>query len=196
MSVLKDLKTPVFYTEGMQDIDPGAWRLAVDGLVEQERAFTLDELRSMPRSTADARLTSVSGWSVRATWGGVLFAQFLEHLSRKPRADHIIFTSAGFYETCVALSYIKDHARVLICYEVNGEPLEPEYGGPVRVFIPHLWGYKSCKGLARITFTDHMHGGYWEDRGYPRTAPIQPGVTFDINTRERRPISGGEVDEF
>jgi DMSO/TMAO reductase YedYZ molybdopterin-dependent catalytic subunit len=64
------------------------------------------------------------------------------------------------------------------------------------MFIPHLWGYKSAKWLASIQFTDRMHGGYWEDRGYPREALIQPGTTLDINTRERRKISGGEVTEF
>ena len=165
MSILKTLKTPVFYAEGVPDIDPATYALAVDGLVECVRTFTLGHIRAMPRTTADARLTSVSGWSVRAEWGGVRFADFLSQVPLRPEASHVIFASAGGYETCVALSDIREHPRVLVCTDSGGEPLEPEYGGPVRMFIPHLWGYKSCKGLARITFTDHLHGGYWEERG-------------------------------
>jgi DMSO/TMAO reductase YedYZ molybdopterin-dependent catalytic subunit len=195
MSVLKDLRTPVFYAEGVQQIDAAAYRLSVGGLLEKAREFTFDDLKNMKKTVVDSRLTSVSGWSVRADWGGVLFVDFLNELDLKPQADHVIFSSDGDYDTCVSLDDLKQ-PRVMICYEVGGGPIEAEYGGPVRMFIPHLWGYKSCKGMTSMNFTDRMHGGYWEDRGYPRTAPIEPGTTFDVNTRTRRPISGGEVTEF
>lgn len=195
MSVLKELKTPVFYAEGVPEIDVSKYRMTVSGLVEEEREFTFDDLKSMKKTVVNARLTSVSGWSVRADWGGVLFSDFLAELDLKPQANHVIFTSSGSYDTCVSFEDLKQ-PRVLVCYEVGGEPIEAEYGGPVRMIIPQLWGYKSCKGMTSMNFTDRMHGGYWENRGYPRVAKIEPGETFDVNSRERRKISGGEVTEF
>jgi DMSO/TMAO reductase YedYZ molybdopterin-dependent catalytic subunit len=62
--------------------------------------------------------------------------------------------------------------------------------------IPNLWGYKSCKWLGKIEFINQEEGGYWEDRGYTRSGLIESGITFDMNTKTRRPIKGGEVTEF
>jgi DMSO/TMAO reductase YedYZ molybdopterin-dependent catalytic subunit len=195
MGVLSDLGMPVFTAGGMQDIDPATCKLAVGGLA-QGAEISLDEIKSWPMTTADARLTSVSGFSVRALWQGAAWTEFMGHVQLKPAASHATFVSAGGgYQTTVSLADL-DHPRVLLCYSIKDLPLEPDYGGPLRMFIPHLWGYKSAKWLAGIEFTDRMHGGYWEDRGYPREAPIQPGTTLDINTRQRRTISGGEVTEF
>jgi len=64
------------------------------------------------------------------------------------------------------------------------------------MIIPNLWGYKSCKWLGKVEMIDRVEGGYWEDRGYSRPGLIEPGVTFDINIKTRRPISGGEITEF
>ena len=195
MSILKKLKTPVFYVEGAPEIDVEKYTLAVEGLVEKKRVFQLSDIMKLKKTVADTRLTSVSGWSVRAEWGGVLFSDFLREIELKPAADHVIFSAVGDYTTCVALADLVQ-PNVLVCWEVGGAPLDRDYGGPLRMVIPHLWGYKSCKSLASMTFTDRMYGGYWEDRGYPRNAPIEPGQTFDINTRQQRPIGGGEVTEF
>ncbi len=195
MGILSDLRMPAFSSGGMQDIDPATHQLMVGGMAV-EAEFSLDEIKAWPMTTADARLTSVSGFSVRALWQGATWREFLQHIEPQPEASHATFISAGGgYQTTVSLADL-DHPRVLLCYSVSDLPLEPTYGGPLRMFIPHLWGYKSAKWLARIEFTDRMHGGYWEDRGYPREAAIQPGSTLDINTRERRKISGGEVTEF
>lgn len=196
MGVLGDLGVPVFKAGGAPKLDPASHRLAVGGLVEQEASFSLAEMKTWPMTEADARLTSVSGFSVRALWQGASWREFLGRVPPAAAASHATFTSAGGgYQTTVSLADL-DHPRVLLCYAVGGEPLEPAYGGPLRLFIPHLWGYKSAKWLTRIEFGDRMLGGYWEDRGYPREAPIQPGTTLDINTRTRRAIAGGEATEF
>ncbi len=196
MSVLTRLRLPRFTAGGMPDIGEAEWRLSVDGLVAAPREYTMDDIRALPQSEVNARLTSVSGFSVRAQWQGVLWRDFLAGIEPQPKASHATFTSqGGRYTTTVSLADL-DHPRVMLVLGVDGEPLERDYGGPLRMFIPHLWGYKSAKWLARITFGDRMLGGYWEDRGYPREAPIEPGMTLDINTGQRRPIKGGEVTEF
>jgi DMSO/TMAO reductase YedYZ molybdopterin-dependent catalytic subunit len=208
VSKLTRLKVPVFLAEGKPRINFETWRLRVEGLVEEPRTFSLAEIKALPFSRVDARLTSVSGWSVRAGWEGVLFTDFLKlfwnretplvepsgrGVSRFP--SHVTFSSVGGYESTVALSDLI-HPRVLLCYAIEGEPLEIEYGAPVRMIIPNLWGYKSVSCLGRIEFGGEMKGGFWEDRGYTREAAIEQGYTLDINTRQHRQIKGGEIVEF
>jgi len=195
LSILGRLKTPVFKAEGIPKVDEKAYRLNVWGLVKSERMFTLQEILEMPKTSLNARLTSVSGWSVRANWEGVLWQDFMSYVDLMPGAIHARFTSIGGYDTSMPLAVLNE--RVMLVYAVEGEPLEKEYGWPLRLLVPHLWGYKSCKWLADIQFTDSEQGGFWEDRGYTRSGQIEPGLTLDINTRTERPIKGGgEVTEF
>jgi DMSO/TMAO reductase YedYZ molybdopterin-dependent catalytic subunit len=195
VSVLSRLKTPVFKAEGIPEIDEETYCLNVWGLVEREMKFTLAEIRQMPFASLDARLTSVSGWSVRARWEGVLWPDFRQQISPMPSANQVTFTSAGGYDTNIPLPEL--NSRVMLVWAVDGEPLERQYGGPLRLLVPHLWGYKSCKWLQNIEFHAEKRGGYWEDRGYSRSGFIEAGLTLDINTRAERPIKGGgEVTEF
>ena len=195
MSRLARMKVPIFLAEGKPAIDYEAWRLKVEGLVAEPKILSLADIQALPFSRVDARLTSVSGWSVRVIWEGVLFTDFQSALRLKPEATYATFSSVGGYDSTVSLRDL-NHPRVLLCYAVEGEPLEIEYGGPVRLVAPNLWGYKSVSCLGRIEFTEQMKGGYWEDRGYPRDAQIEPGSTLDINTHQHRKIRGGEVTEF
>ena len=195
MSILTQLKCPVFKAEGIPKIDESSYILRVDGLVEAEEEFSLDDIKSLPFSQISSRLTSVSGWSVRADWDGVTWNDFIKEIQLKEGANHATFYSHGGYTTTVSLQDLSN-PRVMLVYGVAGEPLEAEYGGPLRTVIPNLWGYKSCKWLVRIEFCDVMRGGYWEDRGYTRSGVIEPGATFDVNTRTKRQITGGEITEF
>jgi len=120
---------------------------------------------------------------------------FIKEIQLEEGANHATFYSHGGYTTTVSLKDL-GNPRVMLVYGVAGEPLEIEYGGPLRTVIPNLWGYKSCKWLVRIEFCAEMRGGYWEDRGYTRSGIIEPCTILDINTRTRRQIKGGEITEF
>lgn len=195
MSMLTRLKTPVFDAEGVTHSEEKTFLLNIRGLVENERNFSLEEIKKMPFTRLDARLTSVSGWSVRTNWDGVLWQDFQQNIALLPGADFATFSSIGGYSTTVPLSDLKD--RVMLVYAIDGEHLERQYGGPLRLLVPHLWGYKSCKWLSEIAFGETDIGGYWEDRGYTRSGRIEAGTTLDINTRVKRTIKGGgEVTEF
>jgi DMSO/TMAO reductase YedYZ molybdopterin-dependent catalytic subunit len=196
MSILKDLDVPIFKAGGMPAIDLKNYVLLVGGLVKEKRSFSWKDILAMPKSRVNSRLTSVSGWSVRADWEGIRWDDFVRQISFDPEANYVRFsTVGGSYTTVVSIKDLKN-PRVLLAYGVNGDWIEPEYGGPLRMVIPNLWGYKSCKWLGEIDFIDQMEGGYWEDRGYTRSGIIEPGFTFDINTKTRRPIKGGEITEF
>lgn len=197
MSILSRLKCPVFAAEGIPDIPEEDYILVVNGLIKRKRTFSLSEIKQMPFSRINSRLTSVSGWSVRADWDGVTWNDFVKEIEPDPEADHVNFHSyGGGYTTAVSLKDLS-YSKVMLVYAVEGEPLELEYGGPLRMIVPNLWGYKSCKWLMRIEFINGIVGGYWEDRGYTRSGIIEPCTVLDINTRTRRKIrGGGEVTEF
>jgi DMSO/TMAO reductase YedYZ molybdopterin-dependent catalytic subunit len=196
MSLLRELNVPVFAAEGIPRVMlSDAWRVEIEGILPRPWSITLAEIKALKTSRVNCRLTSVSGWSVRATWEGVLWRDFVKVHGPSGGATHVTFSSIGGYETTVPLSKL-DHPRVLLAWAVDGDPLEVEYGGPLRMIIPHLWGYKSCKWLARITYTDRMVPGFWETRGYSIHGEIEPGQTMDYNTRTPRVIRGGEVLEF
>ena len=196
MSYMSLHRMPAFSAGGRPTIGPDQWRLTVDGMVTQKREYGLEDIRAMPQSEVDARLTSVSGFSLRARWQGVLWRDFFKQLEVVPEATHATFTSqGGGYTTTVSLKDL-DQPRVMLVLGAQDEPLDMDYGGPLRMLVPQLWGYKSAKWLAGVTFGDKMLGGFWEDRGYTREGIIEPGVTLDLNSGQRRAIRGGEVTEF
>jgi len=197
MSKLKDMETPVFWAEGHPGpLSAEGWQVRLGGLVEKPVTLTYEEILALPKSIADARLTSVSGWSVRGQWGGVRLSDLLALVEPKPEATHAQFISyREIYTTCIPLD-VALKERTLLAYEFDGEPLEAEYGGPVRIFCPYLWGYKSAKSVVAITLVNHSIPGYWEVRGYPDDAPITPRQVLDVNSQRWRRIPGGEVIEF
>jgi DMSO/TMAO reductase YedYZ molybdopterin-dependent catalytic subunit len=180
----------------MPVIDLQNYSLSVGGLVKEEKHFSWQEILAMPKSQLNCRLTSVSGWSVRADWEGIQWIDFLQQILINSKTNHVRFTSVGGGYSTTVLSKDLKNPRVLLAYGVNGVSIEAEYGGPLRMVVPNLWGYKSCKWVGKIEFIGQEEGGYWEDRGYTRSGMIEPGYTLDINTQTRRPIKGGEVTEF
>jgi DMSO/TMAO reductase YedYZ molybdopterin-dependent catalytic subunit len=55
---------------------------------------------------------------------------------------------------------------VLVAHTMQGKPVSREHGGPVRMYVAPMYGYKSCKWLERIELTADVVPGYWEDYGY------------------------------
>jgi len=197
VSELEELGTPIFWAEGHPGpLSAEGWQVELGGLVEQPITLTYEEILALPKSIADARLTSVSRWSVRGKWGGMRLGDLLAVAGIGPGAIHVQFISyRGIYTTCIPLD-VALKERTLLAYEFDGELLDADYGGPVRVFCPYLWGYKSAKSVVAITLEDHSIPGYWEVRGYPDEAQITPRRVHDVNTHRWRHISGGEVIEF
>jgi DMSO/TMAO reductase YedYZ molybdopterin-dependent catalytic subunit len=197
VSKLKDMHTPVFWAEGHPGpLSAEGWEVQLGGLVEMPARFTYEEIVALPKTIADARLTSVTRWSVRGLWGGVRISDLLAGVGIKPGASHVQFIShRRIYTTCLPLE-VALRERTLLAYEFDGEPLDADYGGPVRGFCPYLWGYKSAKSVVAIMLHDRSIPGYWEVRGYPDGAQIRAGRVNDVNTHRWRNIPDGEVIEF
>ncbi len=197
MSKLKAMHTPIFWAEGHPGpLSAEGWTVTVGGLVEQPAALTYEDIQALPRSIADARLTSVTRWSVRGKWGGVRVSDLLDDVGLQDEATHVQFVSyREIYTTCIPLE-IALRERTLLAYEFDGEGLDADYGGPVRAFCPYLWGYKSAKSVVGVNLLDRSIPGYWEVRGYPDDAQIKAGRVHDVNTHRWRRIPDGEVTEF
>ena len=71
----------------------------------------------------------------------------------------------GGYTTNVPAADVLD-GKALLAHTYDNEPLAPEHGGPVRLFIPHLYLWKSAKWIRSLTFMDQDVPGFWERYGY------------------------------
>ncbi|MGZ3534876.1 MAG: molybdopterin-dependent oxidoreductase [Thermodesulfobacteriota bacterium] len=198
MSRLKELRTPIFWAEGHPGkLNREGWIIEVSGLCANPRTFNWQELIALPKSIADARLTSVTRFSVQGKWGGVKVSDLLKAVQSGPETQYIRFWSHRMiYDTSIPIEVALGE-RTLLAYEFDGEFLDEDYGGPVRGFCPYLWGYKSAKSVVKIELMDRYISGFWEQRGYPDDALITAGKVRDMNQDGRlRPIPNGEVIRF
>lgn len=196
MTILKDLTTPIFKAEGIPKFDRFSYHVEVFHDNKLLKIIPLTDIMKLPQTTLNARMTSVSGWSVRADWNGVLWKDMMTAIGAVDPFEFVIFENTeGTYTTnCYKEDILPE--RWIVCHSVGGEPLEVEYGGPLRMIVPNLWGYKSCKWLGKIRFCSKNESGYWETRGYTDRGQIEEGTTKDVNTGEIRDIAGGEVTAF
>ncbi|KAA0257875.1 oxidoreductase [Deferribacter autotrophicus] len=195
MSFLKDIGTPVFNAERLKEIpSKNEYLIEISYGEKKEKIFYNDLYNIFEKKVVNCRLTSVSRWSVRANWEGILWSDFVNYLEVSDY-KYVYFESYGGYITTV-FGEDMNNPRILIATHVDGEEIEFEYGGPVRMIIPNLWGYKSCKWLKKIYFIDEYIVGYWEGYGYDDRGLIEPTILLDINSKEHKRIKGGEVLEF
>jgi len=144
------------------------YRLRIDGLVERPLSLTLDQLTSeLPQTALTKDFQCVTGWRVEdVPWKGVKLADVLDRAGVKPGATHLrIFSFDGTYTESLTLAQARAK-DVLVAHHLLGKPVTQEHGGPVRLYVAQMYGYKSLKWLDRIEVTDELVPGYWEELGY------------------------------
>jgi len=145
---------------------PESWRFRVDGLVAQPLDLSWDEFRALPRVEQVSDFHCVTTWSkVDVRWTGVKFRTMLERVRPGAQANHVVLGCSDGYTTNLPLHELQGE-DVLLADELDGQPLQVEHGGPMRMLVPHLYAWKSAKFMTRITFLDHDEPGFWEVRGY------------------------------
>jgi len=80
-------------------------------------------------------------------------------------ASYVVAYSDGGYTANLPLEDVTD-GQAWIAYAFDGEPLEPEHGGPARLLVPHLYFWKSAKWVRGLRLVDEDEPGFWEVRGY------------------------------
>jgi DMSO/TMAO reductase YedYZ molybdopterin-dependent catalytic subunit len=150
------------------------YRLMVDGAVDTPVTFTLDDLKAMPATRMTKDFQCVTGWRVHdVKWTGVRLAHILDQAGVKDGAWGLrLFSFDGSYTETLTL----DQARrddVIVAYEMEGKPVSSAHGGPVRLYVAPMYGYKSIKWLETIEVSPApARAGYWEVRGYDTDAWI------------------------
>jgi DMSO/TMAO reductase YedYZ molybdopterin-dependent catalytic subunit len=147
-------------------IAPAGWALAVRGLVARPLTLSLADLRRLPQTRTRVRHHCVEGWSAVASWDGVRLAEIARLAGVDPRARYVEFRSfdSGYWSSWDLESAL--HPQTVLAHAMNGEPLQPEYGAPVRLYSAVKLGYKMVKYLTEVSFLPARTGGYWEDQGY------------------------------
>jgi DMSO/TMAO reductase YedYZ molybdopterin-dependent catalytic subunit len=172
-------------TSGFPKRAPQDYTLTVNGLVDKPFTVTYDELRALPPTTLTKDFQCVTGWRVPDTkWTGVQLSHLLDRAGVKPNGTALRFHSFdGVYTESLTLAQAR-RADVLVAYDLEGKPLSSDHGGPARLYVAPMYGYKSCKWLERIEVVDHVIPGYWEDSGYD-----VDGWVGRSNGRDDAPIS-------
>lgn len=144
-----------------------AYRLRIDGLVHAPRTLSLGDLKDMPPTLLTKDFQCVTGWRVpNVHWKGVMLRDLLDLVGVDPRAKAVEFASFdGLYTESLTISEAQ-RADVIIAYEMLGAPVAPEHGGPVRLYVAPMYGYKSAKWLRSITLVRAARAGFWEQNGY------------------------------
>ncbi|MCU1492907.1 MAG: Oxidoreductase molybdopterin binding [Acidimicrobiaceae bacterium] len=148
-------------------IKPEQYRLRVGGLVERPLELTLADLQSMPSTRLVRDFQCVTGWRVPAVhWEGVQLSHVLDLAGVKPGAAALTFDS---YDGADTESLTIDQARlsdVIVAYRMLDAPITTAHGGPVRLYVAPMYGYKSLKWLSAIRLVDNLEPGFWEQNGY------------------------------
>jgi DMSO/TMAO reductase YedYZ molybdopterin-dependent catalytic subunit len=167
------------------DVDVEAWRLRVDGLVERPLELSLDDLRARPavelavtmecagngRALIEPHVVS-QPWLLEAvgtaSWRGARVGPLLEAAGLREVASDALFTGLDRgveggeeqeYARSLPLAELLE-GDALLAYEVNGVPLPPQHGFPLRLVVPGWYGMTSVKWLGRITLLDAPFDGY------------------------------------
>jgi DMSO/TMAO reductase YedYZ molybdopterin-dependent catalytic subunit len=151
------------------------YRLAIGGMVTHVAVYTLADLQAMPQTRLVRDFQCVTGWHVpQVHWSGVRLSTLLDRAAPLAGATAVRFRSFdGTYTESLTL----DQARlddVIVALQMLGGPITHNHGGPVRMYVAPMYGYKSTKWVSGIELTANVDPGYWEHRGYPVDGFINP----------------------
>jgi sulfane dehydrogenase subunit SoxC len=207
-------------------IEPSKWELLVGGHVRRTIRLSLDELKARPQATLTVTLECAGNGRARmsprplsqpwlseavgtAQWTGTSLAPILAEAGLRKRSSEVVFTGldrgiqGGMeqqYERSLPLTdAVRD--EVLLAYAINGQPLPPQHGFPLRLIVPGWYGMAHVKWLRSITVLDHSFDGYQQVVAYhfrksdadsgiavtrmlPRALMVPPGIP-DFMSRTR-----------
>jgi len=144
-----------------------AYRLTVTGMVERPLELNYEALTKMAPTSITADFQCVTGWRVPdVPWVGVRLADILDAAGVQPGGAALRFTSFdGVYTESLTMEQAR-RKDVIVAYSMEGGDISSPHGGPVRLYVAPMYGYKSIKWLDGIEVTAAVEPGYWELRGY------------------------------
>jgi sulfane dehydrogenase subunit SoxC len=210
-------------------VDAAVFTLEIGGAVDKPLQLSLEELRARPRVSTPITFECAGNgrallqprplsqpWLTEAVgtaeWAGTPLAPLLEEAGVRAGAVEALFAGLDHgveggtrqaYERSLPLGEV---GKALLAYEMNGAPLPPQHGFPLRLVVPGWYGMTNVKWLARITLLEEPFDGYQNAVAYrmygadgapgdavtrmlPRSLTVPPGVP-DFMTRERHLDAG------
>src|SRR5438128_7688671 len=143
-------------------LDQWSFRV-VDG-EEELRRWSWEEFRALPSEEITVDIHCVTTWSKLDTaWQGVSLDTLLDGVETE--AEYAVAFSDGGYTTNLPLEDLTG-GKAWVAFGYDGEPLDPEHGGPARLLVPHLYFWKSAKWVRGLALRDEDEPGFWESNGY------------------------------
>jgi DMSO/TMAO reductase YedYZ molybdopterin-dependent catalytic subunit len=140
------------------------WTFTVTNEVGQSTSWSWPELNALPMEEVTVDLHCVTRWSKLGTrWRGVSVETLLDAVDTA--ADFALVRSYGGYTTNLPVADLTG-GQAWIATTYDGEPLDPEHGGPARLLVPHLYLWKSAKWVSGMVLSDEEEIGFWESVGY------------------------------
>jgi len=199
-------------------VDPDTWKLTITGRVRRELALSLEDVRTRPATTVPVTMECAGNgraslaprpisqpWLLEAVstaeWTGTLLRPILDEAGLEEDALEVVFAGAdrgvdGGQEQDYERSLPVEEATrddLLLAYEINGQPLPPQHGFPLRLIVPRWYGMAQVKWLRTITAVAEPFGGYQNVQRYrlrqeeselgepltrmaPRALMVPPGI--------------------
>lgn len=148
------------------------WNLQVFGATAtgEKYSWTFEEIAALPTATITTDLHCASGTTTTGhEFFGVPAAALLELAPPAPEVTHVMAWAEYGYSANLRLADFRAE-RTLMATHHDGEPLTAEHGFPLRLVVPHLYGYKGPKWLRGIEYMNQDRRGFWEERGYHNIA--------------------------
>jgi DMSO/TMAO reductase YedYZ molybdopterin-dependent catalytic subunit len=199
-------------------VDPAAWALTIGGHVRRPMQLDLEQLRARPAKTLTVTLECAGNGRARlsprplsqpwlaeavgtAEWTGTPLGPLLDEAEPRAQAGDVVFTGMDRgiqgeieqqYERSLPLADCR-RDEVLLAYEINGQPLPPQHGFPLRLIVPGWYGMAHVKWLRGITVLEGGFEGYQQATAYhlrlsdddagvpvtrmlPRALMVPPGI--------------------
>lgn len=155
---------PVLSAGPTPRIDTAEWEFVIRDETGADHRWSWDELLALGVEDITVDIHCVTHWSkLEMSWRGVSIDKLFENV--ESQYDYVMAHSYGGYTTNVPLEDLLD-GKAWIAIEADGEPLDPEHGGPARLLVPHLYFWKSAKWVRGLVMMPDDDPGFWEQNGY------------------------------
>jgi sulfane dehydrogenase subunit SoxC len=178
------------------DIDPREHRLMIHGMVDRPLTFTIEDLKRLPsvtrlhfiecagnRSTPRAKtVQETHGMTSCAEWTGVLLSTLLKECGVKGGASWFVAEGAEEVKGASSMPLAKAMDDVIVAYGMNGEPVRPQQGFPLRLLVPGFEGIFSTKYVRRIKLVDQYYMNY-NDYGHLRQDAKETALGYQVGPK-------------
>ena len=163
---------PVLHYGPVPAFHAGTWDLRIFGETESgaEARLRWDDVAALPLSKLTADFHCVTKFTVPGVcWTGVAAAEMLDRFPPAEAVTHVMVWADFGYSANVRIGDLAA-PTTLLATQIDGAPLTPEHGFPLRLVVPHLYAWKSVKWVRALEYMTADRRGFWEERGYHNIA--------------------------